>query len=105
MNANNDYTHDIKRLCGISILSQNVNTLNTSTNNSNNAKNNHFTQKITAISKTNCDLIFLQDIRASCRIAVLRKIIGCTKKGNYKMFFNSSKSKGMYASYIRLAWT
>ena len=93
MNDNNDSTHDIKRLCGINILSQNVNTLNTSSNNSNNAKSNHFTQKINAILKTGCDLIFLQDIRASCRIAVIGKIIECTKNGNYKMFYNSSKSK------------
>lgn len=52
MNDNNDSTQDIKRLCGINILSQNVNTLNTSSNNSNNAKSNHFTQKINAILKT-----------------------------------------------------
>ena len=90
---NTTSTHDIKRLCGIDILSQNVNTLNTSTNNSNNAKSNHFTQKINAILKSSCDLIFLQDIRASCRIAVIGKIIACTKNGNYKMYYNSSKSK------------
>ena len=49
----------LKRLCGINILSQNVNTLNTSTNNSNNAKSTHFNQKINAILKSSCDLIFL----------------------------------------------
>ena len=74
-------------------MSQNVNTLNTSTHNSSNAKNNHFSQKINAILKSKCDLIFLQDIRASCRIAVVSKIIACTKDGNYKLFYNSSRSK------------
>lgn len=92
-NYDNNSDFNISRLCGISILSQNVNTLNTSTHNASNAKSNHFMQKINAILSTKCDIIFLQDIRASCRIAVVTKLIACTKNGNYSMLYNSSKSK------------
>lgn len=74
-------------------MSQNLNSLNISTHNRQNAKISHFKQKMSAILSKKCDFIFLQDVRAASKISTIQKIITCTSAGNYKLLFNSSLAK------------
>ena len=80
-------------LCGLTFMTQNLNSLNVSTANKNNAKVSHFKQKISAILSKKCDIIFLQDVRAASKLITIEKIITCTMFGNYKLIANSTLSK------------
>jgi exonuclease III len=84
-------------------MTQNLNSLNVSTHNKNNAKVSHFKQKISAILSKKCDIIFLQDVRVQLsKVITIEKIITCTMFRNYKLIANSSLSKrGVCISYKR----
>ena len=83
----------LANLCGLSLLTQNLNSLNVSTHNRQNAKVSHFKQKINAILSKNADIILIQDVRAANKIQTIEKITTCTSNGNYNLIFNSNLSK------------
>ena len=92
LNANTE-SNSLNNLCGLTFMTQNLNSLNVSTHNRNNAKSSHFKQKILAILSKKCDIILLQDVRASSKLSTIEKIITCTMFGNYKLIANSTLSK------------
>jgi exonuclease III len=71
----------------------NVNSMNVSTLGSSNAKTY---LKIEGITRRRPDVILLSDVRAKDKGVELKKLMGLTRNGCYKLYLNSSKeSRGV----------
>ena len=76
----------------VSVLSQNVNSLNLSSYNVNKSKSD-FHLKLNAVLKNRPMICVLQDTRCGPHSAFLEKELNITKFGRYKAYLNSSKAE------------
>lgn len=90
---NNPSPADIKLLSGVSVLIQNMNTLNLSTTKGDGGVS-IFNEKMEAILSIGADITLMSDIRAKeSSFRIIEDYIRCTSKGNFKIIINSDTAK------------
>jgi exonuclease III len=77
----------------LSVSAINCNSLNVSTLGTRNSKTY---LKIEAVTSKRADVILMSDIRIKDKGENIKKLMGLTRNGSYKMYFNSNKeSRGV----------
>ena len=85
---------NIKSLYNLSFFSQNLNSLNLSTDNYSDNKVDKFSSKINYLLKLKGDFVLLQDLRNhNDSLHKIEKEIVCSKYGSYSIYINSTKNK------------
>ena len=79
-------------LSGLTLLTQNCDSLNLSTF-KNDGSVKVFNKKMEAILSSGADIILLCDIRAKSHSKIIADYIQCTDRGGYKIIINSLTSK------------